>query len=116
MEMPRFLVASLYPQSIPPTALPNLAIDAAKPARKAIKPADGARPLPGVRPSGSRFWRPRSFLLGKARIPALADLRQKRDQAKRLIIAGADPSVRKKLERITAEVAARTAFGLIAKE
>ena len=77
-----------------------------------------------VQPNGSKLWRLRYFYLGKERslsigaYPAvsLADARARRDEAKQQIAAGTDPSVQKKLNRIAAETAARTTFGLIAAE
>ena len=46
----------------------------------------------------------------------IADARAKRDEAQKLLAAGTDPSVKKKLDRITAEVAAGNTFGVIAAE
>ena len=105
-------------------ALTNLAIDNAKPAAKAFKLADGGGLFLVVQPNGSKFWRLRYFFLGKERtlsigpypIVSLADARQKREQAKRQIIAGTDPSVQKKLDRIAAEATSHNTFGVIAGE
>ncbi len=105
-------------------ALTNLAIDNAKPAAKAFKLADGGGLFLVVQPNGSKFWRLRYFFLGKERtlsigpypIVSLADARQKREQAKRQIIAGTDPSVQKKLDRIAAEATSRNTFGVLAGE
>ena len=47
---------------------------------------------------------------------SLADARTKRDDAKKLMAEGVDPSVQKKLDRIAAETAARNTFGLVAEE
>ncbi|MGA2495778.1 MAG: Arm DNA-binding domain-containing protein [Roseiarcus sp.] len=105
-------------------ALTNLAIDNAKPAAKAFKLADGGGLFLVIQPNGSKFWRLRYFFLGKERtlsigpypIVSLADARQKREQAKRQIIAGTDPSVQKKLDRIAAEATSHNTFGVIAGE
>ena len=77
-----------------------------------------------VQPNGSKLWRLRYFFLGKERslsigpypIVSLADARAKRDEAKKQILAGTDPSVQKKLDRIAAETASRNTFGAVAAE
>lgn len=104
--------------------LSHFDIQNAKPADRPIKLADGGGLFLVVQPSGSKLWRMRYFFLGKERtlsigpypLVSLADARAKRDDAKRLILAGTDPSVQKKLDRIAAESAARNTFGLIAEE
>ena len=63
-----------------------------------------------MQPNGSKHWRLRYFYLGKERslsigaypIVSLAEARGAREQAKRQIAAGVDPSVQKKLARIAA--------------
>jgi hypothetical protein len=104
--------------------LTAFAIDRAKPQERAFKLADGGGLFLLVQPNGSKLWRLRYFYLGKQRtlsigpypIVSLADARAKREQAKKQIIAGVDPSVQKKLDRIAAESASRNTFGLLAAE
>ena len=96
----------------------------AKPAAKPFKIADGGGLFLIVQPNGSKLWRLRYFHLGKERslsigaypIVSLAEARGAREQAKRQIAAGVDPSVQKKLARIVAAAASNNTFGLIAAE
>lgn len=46
----------------------------------------------------------------------IAKAREKRDEAKRLLLDGTDPGVKKKLDKLAAETEARQTFGLIAGE
>jgi integrase len=104
--------------------LTHFDIQHAKPADKPLKVSDGGGLFLIVQPNGSKLWRLRYFFLGKERslsmgaYPAvsLADARARREQAKRLIAAGTDPSVQKKLDRLAAENASRNTFGLVATE
>ena len=104
--------------------LSHFTIQNAKPTGKPFKLADGGGLFLSVQPNGSKLWRLRYFYLGKERslsigaYPAvsLADARARRDEAKQQIAAGTDPSIQKKLNRIAAETAARTTFGLVAAE
>jgi integrase len=104
--------------------LSHFDIQNAKPSEKLVKFSDGGGLFLVVTPSGSKCWRLRYFYLGKERslsigpypIVSLADARIKRDQAKRLLFAGTDPSLQKKLDRIAAESASRNTFGLVAEE
>ena len=113
-----------YPGDTPPMPLTAFAIDRTKPQDKAFKLADGGGLFLLVQPNGSKLWRLRYFYLGKERtlsigpypIVSLADARAKREQAKRLLLGGTDPSVQKKLDRIAAETASRNTFGLLAAE
>lgn len=54
--------------------------------------------------------------LGRYPIVSLADARKKRDEAKRLLEEGIDPSVQRKLDNIDAHVKARTTFKEVADE
>jgi hypothetical protein len=47
---------------------------------------------------------------------SLSEARSKRDEAKRLLTEDTGPAVRKKLDRIAAETAARNTFGVIVDE
>ncbi len=104
--------------------LSHFTIQNAKPTGKPYKLADGGGLFLSVQPNGSKLWRLRYFYLGKERslsiggYPAvsLADARARRAEAKQQIAAGNDPSIQKKLNRIAAETAARTTFGLVAAE
>lgn len=105
-------------------SLTAFAIDAARPLQKPFKIADGEGLHLLVRPSGRKCWRLRYRFAGVEKVLALgtypatslADARRKRDDAKRLIEAGTDPCVKRKLDRIAAVTSARTTFALIADE
>jgi integrase len=105
-------------------ALTNLDVQNAKPADRPFKLADGGGLFLIVQPNRSKHWRLRYFYLGKERslsigaypIVSLADARAKREEAKKQSVAGTDPSVQKKLDRIAAETASHNTFGLIAAE
>ncbi len=104
--------------------LSHFDIQNAKSEPKSYKLADGGGLFLLVQPNGSKLWRLKYRHLGTERAlsfgpyPAvsLAEARTKRDEAKKLIADGVDPSVRKKLARIAAESAARNTFGLVASE
>lgn len=103
-------------------ALSQLAIINAKPKDKPYMLLDGEGLHLQIHTSGSRLWRLRFRFGGKANMMSLGafpavslkDAREKRDQIKKQIAAGIDPSLRKKLDRITA--ASADSFGSIADE
>ena len=105
-------------------ALSHFEISALKPLAKPFKVADGDGLHLLVQPNGNKLWRFRYRFAGVEKMLALgtypatsiADARAKRDEARKLIETGVDPSVRKKLDRLTAEAASRTTFKLIAAE
>lgn len=104
--------------------LSEFSVRNAKPRQKPFKLADSGGLYLFVQPSGSKLWRlkyrfaekEKTLSFGSYPLVSIADARRKRDDAKRQILAGSDPSMQKKLERIAAETAARTTFGLIAEE
>ena len=77
-----------------------------------------------VTPQGSKLWRLRyrfgrkqnSLSLGSFPEVSLASARAKRDNARRLIAEGVNPSEHKKHEKLVAEIAANDTFGAIAEE
>jgi len=103
-------------------ALSQLAIINAKPKDKPYMLLDGEGLHLQVHTSGSRLWRLRFRFGGKANMMSLGafpavslkDAREKRHQIKKQIAAGINPSLRKKLDRITA--ASDNSFGSIANE
>jgi integrase len=101
-----------------------LAITKAAPESQPYKLSDGFGLHLLVRPSGSKLWRFRyrfsgrenMLALGTFPITSLADARTKRDEARKLLAAGIDPSAQRKQEKISAAVSARNTFGAIAAE
>jgi integrase len=75
-------------------------------------------------PNGSKLWRLRyrfggkqnAMSLGSYPEISLASARAKRDDARRLIAEGVNPSEHKKVEKLVAEIAANDTFGAIAEE
>src|SRR5579859_4382899 len=76
----------------------------AKPRTKPYKIADGDGLFLLVMPSGSKYWRLKYFFAGKEKVLALgvypeltlADARERRSQARRVLAAGNDPGEAKK--------------------
>ncbi|MBN9539953.1 MAG: integrase [Alphaproteobacteria bacterium 65-37] len=105
-------------------SLSDLACKNAKPKDKPYRLADGDGLYLLVQKSGSKLWQLRYRYLekenilsfGKYPLVSLLDAREKRDDAKRLLIAGINPSAKRKEEKIAALTEARTTFGLIAEE
>lgn len=99
-------------------------VDAAKPREKAYKLADGAGLYIEVVPSGSRYWRMKYRFNGKEKrlafgvYPAvsLAQARALRDEAKKKLAEGIDPSFAKKEEKLVRDVQLNNTFQAVALE
>ena len=99
-------------------------VDAAKPKEKAYKLADGAGLYLEVVPSGSRYWRMKYRFNGKEKrmafgvYPAvsLAQARALRDDAKKKLAEGIDPSLAKKEEKLVRDVQLNNTFQAVALE
>ena len=104
--------------------LSYVAISKASAKDKPYKLTDGGGLHLLVQPNGSKLWRFRYRFGGRENMMALgafpttplAEARTKRDQAKRLIAAGTDPSNQKKLDKISAATAAQNTFGAVVAE
>ena len=104
--------------------LSDLQIRKAKQKDKAYRLTDGWGLHLTVKPTGSKLWqfryrfmgREKLLSLGRYPIVSLAEARTKRDDAKRLLADGQDPSVQKKLDAIDAHVKARMTFKEVADE
>lgn len=104
--------------------LSDMEIRKAKPTKKAFRIPDSDGLMLLVRPSGTKSWQLRYRFNGKENILSfgkypiitLADARQKRNEAKKLLYEGIDPAVKRKTEKIAAKNAARETFGLVADE
>ncbi len=108
----------------PKMKLSDLSIRKAKPEARPYKLFDGWGLHLFVQQNGSKLWRLKYRFQGKEKVLSfgrypiitLADARAKRDDAKRLLAKGIDPSTQKKLDGIKATVAANNTFGAIARE
>jgi integrase len=104
--------------------LTAVAIKAAKGRDKQYKLADTGGLYLLVLPSGQRYWRMNYRHLEKYKTLAfgvwpdveLADARAKRDEARRALARGIDPSEQMKLDKIVASVAAANTFKAVAEE
>lgn len=104
--------------------LTAFSIQNAKPQHKPYKLPDGDGLSLMIQPTGSKLWRFRYRFAGKENMltfgaypeVSLADARQKRDDARKLLAAGGDPAEQRKLDRAAAETARSNTFGMIADE
>lgn len=96
----------------------------AKPRSKPYKIADGDGLFLLITPSGSKYWRMKYFFAGKEKLLALgvypevslADARERRTQARKLLAAGNDPSEMKRQSRRAAIANSANSFESIARE
>ena len=104
--------------------LSHFAITKARPKDKPYKLSDGAGLHLLIEPSGSKLWRYRYRFAGRENmlafgaypIVSLADAREKRDEARKLLAAGTDPSAKRKQDRQASEIVMGNTFGAIADE
>lgn len=104
--------------------LTDTAIRNAKPRAKSYKLTDGAGLYLEVMPSGARYWRMRYRVAGKDTRLAfgvypevtLAEARQRREDARRQLRDGRDPSAERRTERRQAKLSADNTFEGIARE
>jgi hypothetical protein len=104
-------------------ALTLFAVQNAKPKEKPYKLSDGGG-LHLLVTRESKLWRLRYRFGGKENMLSLgtfpevsiADARAKRDDARKLLAKGEDPSQQRKLDKIAAATAANNTFGVIAEE
>lgn len=109
---------------MPPLALTDTAIRAAKPAEKPIRLFDGGGLYLEVAPSGSKLWRLKYRHLGREKRLAigiypevgLKEARAQRESARKLIAAGADPSAARKAARLAGADEAANTFEAVARE
>ena len=95
-----------------------------KPESKPFKLADGGGLYLLVKPNGTRSWRldyrfatkRKTLSIGLYPTVSLSDARQRREDAKRLIANGQDPSVKKRLDRIHLANSHANTFALVAEE
>jgi integrase len=96
----------------------------AKPGRKPRKISDGGGLFLLIQPTGSKLWRlayryggkQQTFALGVYPTVSLADARSGREQAKKLLAKGVDPSAQRRMARHAAAVSAANTFRLVGDE
>jgi len=112
--------------------LSNLLINKTKPQAKTLRLSDGRGMYLEIAPNGGKWWRFKYRLNGKEKRISLgvypdvglADAREKREEARRKVAAGVDPSELRKAEAValiestenTFEAVAREWFGLFSKQ
>lgn len=96
----------------------------AKARDKAYRISDGAGMYLEIMPSGSKYWRLKYRWLGKEKrlalgvfpVVSLADAREKREAARKLLARDVDPSATKKMEKRQTLIAANNTFQSVALE
>lgn len=114
------------PEKEMPPKMPLTAINckSAAPSSKAYKLSDEKGLYLEIMPNGSKYWRMKYRFLGKEKKLAfgvfpevtLAEAREKRDNARKLLSQGTDPSAYKQELRHLAEINAQNTFELLARE
>ena len=105
-------------------ALSDFACKSAKAKEKSYRLSDGDGLYLLVQKNGSKLWQLRYrfaakeniLSFGKYPLVSLLEARVKRDEAKKQLLAGINPSARRKEEKIAAIAEARTTFALLAEE
>ncbi|CNE01706.1 tyrosine-type recombinase/integrase [Yersinia intermedia] len=105
-------------------ALTDIKIKTAKPLDKPYKLADGGGMYLLVKPNGSKYWRMKYRYAGKEKMlsigvypdTSLAEARQKRDEARKVLAADGDPAEVKKTEKLAQKLAVENTFEAIARE
>jgi integrase len=104
--------------------LTDAAVRNAKPAEKSRKLSDAGGLYLEVRPEGGKWWRWRYRFAGREKLLSLGvypdvglgDARGKRDELRKLLATGADPSVARKAAKSAREGEAANSFEAIARE
>lgn len=104
--------------------LKEVSVRGAKPKEKPYKLFDGGGLYLDVQPSGSKYWRMKYRFAGKEKRLALgvyptvtlAEARCRRDEARKIVAAGADPGTVKKEAKRLAQLKSENTFGAIARE
>jgi Phage integrase central domain/Arm DNA-binding domain/Phage integrase family len=105
-------------------ALSDVRIRNANPALKQYELGDGGGLYVLVKPDGAKYWRFKYRFSGKEKLLALgvypavrvADARSARDDAKRLLAEGSDPSNARKEQKRATELSAANTFEALARE
>ncbi len=106
------------------TSLSDAKARNAKPAAKPYKIADGNGLFLLVTPSGGKYWRLKYFFAGKEKLLALgvypdislAEARERRAQARKVLAAGNDPGSAKKEAKRLAALKNSNTFEVVARE
>lgn len=105
-------------------ALTELECKNAKPAEKSYKLADSGGLFLLVNPNGGRWWRLKYRFTGKEKLlslgvypsVSLANARQARDEAKKILASGVCPSGQRKTQKLLKQIESDNTFKAIAQE
>ena len=105
-------------------ALTNITCNTAKPKEKPYKLADGGGLHLLINPTGSKLWRLKYRFLGKEKLLSigsyplitLAEAREERDKAKKMLINDTDPMIAKKDRKRAAVHNSKNTFAAVALE
>lgn len=104
--------------------LNNTACKNYKPKEKAYRMTDGGGLYLEIMPNGSKYWRMNYRFMGKQKTLALgvydrvslAEAREKRQEAKKMLDQGIDPSAKKKEDKLQLHIEHENSFEVIARE
>src|SRR4051794_9263154 len=104
--------------------LTQYGVQNAKAREKPYKLSDGRGLFLLIQTNGSKLWRLRYTFAGKQNMLSfgvfpdvpIASARAKRDDARKLLAAGKDPSQQRKADKLATQKAAENTFGVIAAE
>ncbi|WP_345777377.1 integrase arm-type DNA-binding domain-containing protein [Lysobacter sp. MMG2] len=104
--------------------LTQVSIKGAKPGSRPVRMFDGGGLYLEVMPDGRRYWRHKYRFAGKEKrishgvFPevSLAEARARRDEARKVLASGIDPSQKRKAQKLHAEVAHANTFEAVATE
>ena len=107
-----------------PMSLSDAKVRNAKPKLKPYKIADGEGLFLLITPAGGKYWRLKDFFAGKEKLLALgvypgislADARERRVQARKLLARGTDPGDAKKETKRAATLKSANTFETVARE
>jgi len=113
-------VTGRYQRVLPPQMLSNAAISGVKPREKPFKLTDGGGLYLLVTPAGKRWWRLKFRVYGREKLLSLGifpdvslkEARDRRDDARRDLAKGIDPSVKRRAEKL----AGGNTFEAVARE
>lgn len=105
-------------------ALTDVKVKTAKPKEKPYKLADGSGMYLLINTNGSKYWRMKYRFAGKEKMLSigvypdisLADAREKRSEARKILAAGGDPGEVKKEEKLALQMSLKSTFEAIARE
>lgn len=105
-------------------ALTDVKVKTAKPKEKPYKLTDGGGMYLLINANGSKYWRMKYRFAGKEKMlsigvypdVSLADAREKRSEARKILSAGGDPGEVKKEEKIAQQMSQKNTFEAIARE